>query len=128
MKKLSVPKCKIIKTYAFYDAYALEKLEAPSLETLENYVFLYASSKISSFKTIDGNEQVDDYLELPNCKTIGSRVFAGNDHHHIQTKIIKLPMCSRMIYDALRGSRITTLEAPNLANRSTVLSYVNISI
>lgn len=124
-EKLSIPKCKIISTLAFYDAYKLQKIEAPLLETLENKVFIYASSEIKSFKTVNGTEEIDSYLELPNVKTIGSQVFAGNNNNHIKTQVMKLPECFKMEDNALQGSRISVLEAPKLSNTSKVLSLVN---
>ena len=125
LEKLSIPKCKIIKKLAFYDAYKLQKLEAPLLEALEEKVFLYASSEIKSFKTVNGTEEIDSYLELPNVKTVGSQVFAGNNSNHIQTQVMKLPECFKMEDNALQGSRISVLEAPKLGNVSQILSLVN---
>ena len=126
--KLSIPKCISIGKLAFYDAYKLQKIEAPSLETIEDKVFLYASSELKSFKTINGKEEVDDCLELPNVKTVKSQSFGGNNDHNIGTKVVKLPECFQMADNAFQGSRISVLEAPKLNNTSKVLSLTSSNI
>lgn len=126
--KLSIPKCVSIGKLSFYDAYKLQKIEATSLETIEDKVFLYASSEIKSFKTINGKEEVDNYLELPNVKTIKSQAFGGNNDHNIGTKVVKLPECFEMADNAFQGSRISVLEAPKLNNTAKVLSLTGSNI
>ena len=123
MEKLSIPKCKSIGKLAFYDAYKLQKIEAPLLETIENRAFMYASSALKSFKTVNEKEELDNFLEFPKLKKMGVQVFGGSKDHNIGgAKIMKLPECTQMENDALQGSRITELEAPKINNKTQVLS------
>lgn len=128
LAKLSVPKCISIGKLAFYDAYKLKMLEATSLETIGDKVFLYAGAEMRSFKTVNGKEEVSNYLEFPSLKVIGQQTFGGNKDHNIGTKILKLPECIQMADNAIQGSRITALEAPKISNNSKVLSLSNSNI
>ena len=128
LEKLSIPKCVSIGKLAFYDCYKLQKIEAPLLETIDDRVFLYASSPIKSFKTVNNNEEIDNFLEFQKLKRIGIQAFGGDSYHNMGQVLVKLPECTQMADNALQGSRIREIEAPKINNKYRVLLFTNSNI
>ena len=123
VQTISIPKCKQVGELAFYDPYNLREIEATSLETIGPRAFQYASVPMHSFKTVNGKKEVDNFLELPNCKVISDQAFFGDKPHNMRgTDTVKLPKATSVADNAFRAAHLQTLEAPNINNKSSILS------